>query len=158
MIQHAEQKVSALPDDELIETRYKRLGHINEGKVSDKLSIYASSKLKGDVLPKRWAYINKDRFIKNFGAGGKWSKTASYHCFLYDGEYVFRIWTDSGKEEAQIDISPKLYSVMLQIQSTRPIPPGSLRKCKPMTHRITIKSESDMDVLISSVKKLYKEL
>ena len=157
MTQNAELPDLAIPDYELLETKYKRLGHIDAGKVSDKLAIYCHDTILGDRLPKRWKYESSGKFVEQFGEGVKWAITASYHGLFLDGEYIFRIWTDTGKDRAIVDINSHLYpTLLLSYFSIDRIPLGSHRKSKPMVYRIEVKDTKDIDTLIESVHKLYK--
>lgn len=158
MTRHEEQQVSALPDDELLETKYKRLGHIDNGKMSDTLAIYCFDQLKGDVLGKRWKYKSSADFINAYGDKGVWSVTGSYHGFFYEGTHLFRIWTDAGKDSAHVDISSHLFPILLPVFTIDSIPFGSHTKCKPMVYRIEMNSTKDIDLLIQGVRTLYKDM
>lgn len=158
MTQQEEPKGSVPVDDNVIEHfKYRRFGHIDEGKVSDDLALYCFSLLAGGLLPPRWRYAGATKFVEKFGSGGQWSRTASYHGFFFDGDYIFRIWTDAGKDYAYIDISSHLFPLLLQGgYSIESIPPGSHKKCKPMVYRIKMKSRDDIDSLLVAVRTLYK--
>jgi hypothetical protein len=158
MTQTEVQLGSALPDDELLETKYKRLGHIDYGKVSDTLAVYAAVALPGEKLPKRWMYGTKDQFIGKFNSGPKWAKTGSYHGFFCEGDYVFRIWTDSGKEVANVDISQDLVQLLSIGLTIENIPNGSLTKCTPMTSRVKLTTTKEIDMIVAAVKALYEDL
>lgn len=142
-------------DDNLIETKYQRVGHINEGRLCDTLASYCAAKLPGTVLPKRWKYDSSDKFVSTFGKEPHWAITRSYHCYLVEGHHVFRVWTDAGKKAACVDVPSHLAAAISLTHDVVLIPPGSLFKCRPLTHRLKVKTVEDMQAVVSMVKSIY---
>jgi hypothetical protein len=156
MLQQEEKmELAQLESDNLIETKYQRVGHINEGRLCDALVNYCVKRLPGDALPSRWKYTSVDKFVATFGNEAKWAVTKSYHCYMFKGQYVFRIWTNAGQKFACIDLPEHIAASLKMFCTIEPIHIGSLHKCRPMTHRFKAKTTQDMDLLIDLVKQLY---
>lgn len=153
MKRQEEAKVSVLPDDNLIENKYQRVGHIDYGRLSDKITSDFRSTFPGTILPRRWAYKDPVKFVEQFGSGTKWAVTFNYHCLIHNGEYVLRIWTNAGKRLVSIDVAQSLVP-LLSSYNPIPIASGSLHKCRPMTHRIRIRSLDEVEGIVSAITKV----
>ena len=81
------------------EFKYTRLGYVPEDTFSDKCVQEAVRLLPNtnpdSKLPKRWRYTTPEAFVKLYGEGLVWSRTASYHHLYWQGYSVLRLWTTS---------------------------------------------------------------
>jgi hypothetical protein len=135
---------------------YDRLGHINEGKLCDKIALQAFNALPGEVLPKRWKYSDSDTFLEKFGFEPMWSVTRSYHCYMVKGHHAFRIWTNTDAKHTWVDIS-MVYTTPLQNSGVDvyQIPEGSRKKCSPLICRARMTSIHDIDLVIAQTRAMY---
>ena len=144
-----------LDDDNLIENKYQRVGHIDEGRICDSLVAYCKEKLTGQALPARWKYGTQEKFKATYGTGSYWSLTKSYHNYIHNGQYIFRIWTNAGKKYALVDLPTAVAVVVGLSLDVEDIPVGSKLKCRPMTHRLKVSHTSDIDIILDAVKSIY---
>lgn len=136
--------------------RYARIGHINEGRLCDKIALRTFESLPGEVLPKRWKYSDPDTFIEKFGSEPKWSVTKSYHCYMVKGHHAFRVWTNTNADFTWVDISV-VYTTPLQNSGVDvyEIPEGNLKKCSPFIHKAKMTSVHDVTLLIAQTRAMY---
>lgn len=146
-------------DDLLTDLRWKRVGYINQGRKSDTLVETATQALPGDgVLPLRWKWVAADAFVTRYGCLGKvlWSKTGSYHLLMVNGFHILRVWHDTA-HKCLVDVNDALVNSLFSSPTwvVKPIPHATLKKCKPLTMRVEVKSELDMMAIIMEVKRIY---
>lgn len=135
--------------------KYGRFGHINQERWCDELATYARKEFPGDVLPKRWKYKGPEDFIEKFGSGAKWAVTGSYHCLFLNGQYIMRIWTNTNAKYAWIDVPTHIASAMQLYGGMDGIPPGSQKKCRPMTIRTKATWFDRVDLILEIVREIY---
>lgn len=135
--------------------KYVRIGHIDQDRLCDKLVKIASYKLDGELMPSRWFMCPQEEFIDKYGGGQKWAKTKSYHMFILNGKYLFRIWTNTKADYAWIDVCDQMASALNSFCNIEDIPEGNLKKCKPMTKRFKASQVLDIARLVVMVGKLY---
>lgn len=144
-----------LQSDNLVETKYQRVGHVDYGRVCDHLVSHCTSLLQGGTLPKRWKYKDPATFLEQFGTGTHWAKTKSYHAYYIEGNCIFRIWTNSGQRYAWVDVLELLGIPLAVSIDVENIPQGSMFKCKPMVYRFKATTVEEIDFLVSLVKEIY---
>jgi hypothetical protein len=86
-----------------------------------------------------------------------WAPASSSHLLLIAGQKVLRIWTDSAKH-CYVDLSDSLASYLstaVKFSSVEDIPPGNVRKCKPLTKRIRVWQKFHANAIVEAVKRVY---
>lgn len=135
--------------------KHQRFGHIHQDRFCDQVVDRATQLLPGDgVLPTRWLYKSQRDFVDRYKDLGQalWSKTASYHLLLVNGEYVLRIWTDS-PDSAIVDIHDLLARVIMS--PVTEIPVSVAKKTRPLTKRTRVTDLSQIDEIIDMTKVLW---
>ena len=133
--------------------RYDRLGHINEGRLCDELSMRAFDHFPGAILPKRWKWDSD--FVDTYGDGFFWAITKSYHALFINGNYVFRIWTNADTPYAWVDLVGPLVVPLDMCVDVFDIPEGSRHKCRPMISRGKFIEKEQIDRLAQVVRSMY---
>lgn len=134
---------------------YDRLGHINEGTLSDQLALRVFEQLKGEILPDRWRYVDPDTFIEKFGDEPMWSITKSYHCYMTKGRHMFRMWTNADTPYMWVDVDVSLSGPLQPFVETHSIPDGSRHKCRPLLYRCKLTTIEEADFLVKLVRSMY---
>lgn len=140
---------------DLSEYKYQRFGHINQGRLCDRLVEAAAFLQKGDLMPPRWRMGPPAKVISEHGAGSKWSKTQSYHLFLHEGMPLFRIWTNTNADYAWVDVNDSIANRLSMYVQIEDIPSGNLRKCKPHTKRFKATDTDAIILLITVARDIY---
>lgn len=157
--QREAKRASAAPVSEEVdlgELKYIRVGHIDQGRLCDRLAKLASRMLDGESMPSRWKMVSPEEFVEEFGPGSFWSKTQSYHLFIHDGVPVFRLWTNTKASFVWVDINDKVADTFVRMNmSVENISAGNLRKCRPLTKRFAATKDDHIAFLVGIVRYLY---
>jgi hypothetical protein len=97
-----------------------------------------------------------EEFVQVYGLGPKWSRTQSYHLFLYDGVPLYRVWTNTSADFVWVDLDSTLAASLASYFTIEPIPAGNLKKCKPFTRRIKATSADASIFLVTLAKAQYE--
>lgn len=130
--------------------KYLRPGHVDLERECDKFVKLVTSLFPGTgELPQRWKYVSRESFTKRFEHLGPaiWSKTASYHMLIINGNHAFRIWTDS-PDTALCDVRDELAVSLSKYFEVMDIPENTLTKTKPFTKRIRIENEKHAKIVL----------
>lgn len=142
-----EPEQGTMPREDEDDLRWVRAGHIDQGRLCDRLVTHAVRALHGQTMPARWR-MGVDRL-----PGVAWSRTTSYHMLLVNGNPVFRIWTNTDADYAWTDVQHTLCPNI--VADVEPIPSGNLKKCKPFVWRFKLQTEEEVDLLIADVRWRY---
>lgn len=138
-----------------LDFRWVRTGWFDQGRKCDEYVKYAVDYIPGEPLPARWTSNNAAHFVRQFGEGPRWSKTASYHTLWISGHPVLRIWTNA-KHVTNIEVSQKL-KLTLEKEgfSFVPVPEGTLNKRKEFRWRRRLMMKEELRFILEWVKVLY---
>lgn len=136
--------------------KYLRTGFIPTGKLVDGFVVRLQEAFPGGKLPLYWRYGDHETFMRRYGEQGPimWSSSASSVTMLAYGQYVLRLWAIY-PDTPTMDLSDGLAA---QISSKIPvwnISKGILNKTKPFTKRAHILSNTELDIVIDSVRVIY---
>lgn len=139
-----------MPKYRTIEDDYLRPGHVNLGRMSDKIVLRAVEVIPSSatLLPPRWDYYNQRQFQDAYGRGRfHWARTASYHLLLINGIHAFRSWTDT-THSCLVDVADATVPGLEGTFEILDIPPSTRRKTRPFTKRVRVTTLRQMDILV----------
>lgn len=160
MKQNAEQTDTAAPGDLDVEDfRYHRIGYVDQGRKADRLLATFLGLLPGDGnLPLRWHYRSNESFLKRNAHLGAilWAASNNSHLLMVNGFHALRIWHDTSKT-CYVDVADNVCANLpaSMLKSVEPVPENNWKKSKPLTKRIQVWQQWQMQELHQAVKRTY---
>lgn len=135
--------------------RWFRIGWFDQERPCDAVVQCVTAQLPGETMPARWSASNPTLFVKKYGEGVKWCRTASYHMLIVNGFPVLRIWTNTD-QKVLMEIADRLVpSVRTNIGGLQAIPDGTKKKRKEFSWRFAVKRTVEVNYLVALVKVIY---
>ncbi len=135
--------------------RWLRIGWFDQERPCDVAVQFATAQLPGETLPQRWSASSPTLFVKKFGEGVRWSKTASYHLLWISGQPVLRIWTNA-KTKTLIEVSDRLLPWLQRADiEVEKVPEGTKKRRGEFNWRFNLKYPAELNYLMTVVKVLY---
>lgn len=142
----------------LLGEKYRRDGHVNQGRLCDEIALTAYHMIDGDSMPKRWSMLEPDKFMQRYGDGSRWSRTKNYHLLIANGMPVFRVWTRTEVPFVWVDLSDVLAEEVRRLEDppeVEPIHEGIIKKCKPHRFRAKVTEKKHIVAIATIAKALY---
>jgi len=107
-------------------------------------------------MPQRWGAPDRPTFLKKYGGGVKWCRTASYHLLIINGFSVLRIWTNA-KKKTMVEVSDRLAttSSLTQLFELVHTPKDTTKRRDMFSWRFHLETPAELHYLMVLVRVMY---